>query len=59
MIMYSISFLIFKGRQKDTIKSREELNQYCARPELKRNEMTGKFPKASYTLDNYEKKGFM
>ena len=45
-----------QGKTKDTTKSREELNQYCARPELKRDETTGMFPKASYTLDNREKK---
>nr|GMC46804.1 uncharacterized protein LOC109149905 [Ipomoea batatas] len=30
---------------------REELNDYCRRPELKRDLVTGKFPKACYTLD--------
>ncbi|KAG6427520.1 hypothetical protein SASPL_111766 [Salvia splendens] len=45
-----------QGKTKDTSKSREELDQYCARPGLKRNGATGKFPKASYTLDNREKK---
>ncbi|KAG6406051.1 hypothetical protein SASPL_133647 [Salvia splendens] len=43
-------------KTKDTTKSKEELNQYCARPEFKRNETTRMFPKASYTLDNREKK---
>ena len=39
------------GKTKDTFKSRQELNDYCRRPELKRNEVTGKYPKACYTLD--------
>nr|GMC49555.1 uncharacterized protein LOC109179592 [Ipomoea batatas] len=39
------------GKTKDTYKSREELNDYCRRPELKRDLVTGKFPKACYTLD--------
>ncbi|XP_031131722.1 uncharacterized protein LOC116033108 [Ipomoea triloba] len=39
------------GKTKDTYKSREELNDYCQRPELKRNLVTRKFPKACYTLD--------
>lgn len=29
------------GKTKDTTKSREELNLYCSRPELKRNDITG------------------
>ena len=39
------------GKTKDTFKSRQELNDYCRRPELKRNEATGKYPRACYTLD--------
>ena len=39
------------GKTKDTFKSRQELNDYCRRPELKRNEATGKYPKSCYTLD--------
>ncbi|XP_019158513.1 PREDICTED: uncharacterized protein LOC109155282 [Ipomoea nil] len=39
------------GKTKDTYKSREELNDYCRRPELKQNLVTRKFPKACYTLD--------
>ena len=38
-------------KTKDTFKSKQELNDYCRRPELKRNEATGKYPKACYTLD--------
>lgn len=45
-----------QGKTKDTSKSREELNYYCRRPELKKNDATGKYPKASYTLDKLEKK---
>ncbi|KAK6123870.1 hypothetical protein DH2020_042384 [Rehmannia glutinosa] len=40
-----------EGKTKDTYKSREELNEYCCRPELKRDVVTGKYPKACYTLD--------
>ena len=39
------------GKTKDTFKSRQELNDYCQRPQLKRNGATGKYPKACYTLD--------
>lgn len=45
-----------QGKTKDTSKSREELNQFCNRPELKVNELTGEYPKACYMLDNDEKK---
>ena len=44
------------GKTKDTFKSRQELNDYCRRPELKRNEATGKYPKACYTLDKKARK---
>ncbi|XP_057779596.1 uncharacterized protein LOC130998182 [Salvia miltiorrhiza] len=44
------------GRTKDTSKSREELNTYCSRPALKRNQETNKYPKACYTLDTNEKR---
>ena len=40
-----------EGKTEDTSKSREELNEYCHRPELARNVTTGKYPKACYTLD--------
>lgn len=39
-----------KGKTKDTVKSRIELNAYCSRLELKVNQQTGKYPKACYTL---------
>ncbi|KAG6386764.1 hypothetical protein SASPL_151938 [Salvia splendens] len=38
-VFYTV--LNVQGKTKDTSKSREELNQYCARPELKRNGATG------------------
>lgn len=40
------------GKTKDTYKSRKELNAYCRRPELERDSVGGKYPKACYTLDN-------
>ncbi|KAK6128488.1 hypothetical protein DH2020_037772 [Rehmannia glutinosa] len=40
-----------QGKTKDTLKSRQELNEYCRRPELAQNAKTGKYPKACYTLD--------
>ena len=40
-----------EGKTKDTYKSREELNEYCRRPELAWNVTTGKYPKACYTMD--------
>ena len=43
------------GKTKDTSKSRDELNEYCDRPNLKKNERTGKYPKASYILDKESK----
>lgn len=38
------------GKTKDTTKSRQELNEYCRRPELNMDS-SGKYPKACYTLD--------
>ncbi|KAL6526155.1 hypothetical protein OROMI_029795 [Orobanche minor] len=37
-------------KTKDTAKSRAELNDYCHRPELKQDSVTGKYPQACYTL---------
>ncbi|KAL6548500.1 hypothetical protein OROGR_008921 [Orobanche gracilis] len=37
-------------KTKDTAKSRAELNDYCRRPELKQDSVTGKYPQACYTL---------
>ena len=42
-------------KTKDTSKSRDELNEYCGRPNLKKNECTRKYPKASYVLDKESK----
>ena len=44
------------GKTKDTLKSRQELNTYCRRPELDQLPLMGKYPKACYTLDNRAKK---
>ena len=35
-----------EGKTKDNAKSREDLKEFCSRPELHRNETTNKFPKA-------------
>ncbi|XP_050211492.2 uncharacterized protein LOC126661677 [Mercurialis annua] len=39
------------GKTKDNAKSREDLKEFCDRPELHKDERTGKYPKASFTLD--------
>ncbi|GFP99843.1 mitochondrial pyruvate carrier 3 [Phtheirospermum japonicum] len=44
-----------KGKTKDTVKSRDELAEYCHRPEL-HADASGKYPKASYTLDKRSKR---
>ena len=44
------------GKTKDILKSRQELNTYCRRPELDQLASTSKYPKACYTLDNRAKK---
>ena len=43
------------GKIKDTSKSRQELNEYCRRSELKKVEGMTKYPKACYTLDKIRK----
>ncbi|XP_057773074.1 uncharacterized protein LOC130992454 [Salvia miltiorrhiza] len=45
-----------KGKTKDTEKSREELNTFCKRKELKKVDGTRGYLKACYTLDREEKK---
>ncbi|KAK1369954.1 hypothetical protein POM88_036046 [Heracleum sosnowskyi] len=40
-----------KDKTKDTISSREELNDICRRPTLMKDNTTGQYPKASYVLD--------
>ena len=40
-----------EGKTKDNAKSREDLKEFCSRPELHRNETTNKFPKACYSLE--------
>ena len=44
------------GKTKDTLKSRQELNTYCRKPELDQLASTSKYPKACYTLDNRAEK---
>ncbi|XP_073277192.1 uncharacterized protein [Primulina huaijiensis] len=43
------------GRTKDTSKSREELKEWCCKPELHQDETSKKFPKACYTLKKESK----
>ncbi|XP_050211471.1 uncharacterized protein LOC126661659 [Mercurialis annua] len=38
------------GKTKDNTKSREDLKEFCCRPELHKDENSGKYPKASSTL---------
>ena len=45
-----------KGKTKDNAKSREDLKEFCRRVELHKNERTGKYPQACYTLDKLRKK---
>ena len=40
-----------EGRTKDTTKSREELNEHCHRPDLKKNPTTVEYPRACYNVD--------
>ncbi|XP_021603897.1 uncharacterized protein LOC110608925 [Manihot esculenta] len=44
-----------EGKTKDNIKSREDLNEICRRPELKKDPISEKYPKASYCLDKQSK----
>ncbi|XP_058002287.1 uncharacterized protein LOC131179456 [Hevea brasiliensis] len=44
-----------EGKTKDNVKSREDLKEFCHRPELERDMATGKYPKACYTLDKQSK----
>ncbi|XP_050222682.1 uncharacterized protein LOC126672773 [Mercurialis annua] len=45
--------------KKNHAKSREELNDICDRPELAKNPVTGRFPKAMYALDKDGKKALL
>ncbi|XP_050216221.1 uncharacterized protein LOC126667294 [Mercurialis annua] len=47
------------GKTKDHAKSREELNDICDRPELAKDPVTGRFPKAMYALDRDGKKALL
>ena len=40
-----------KGKTKDNAKSREDLKEFCHRPELHQDANVKKYPKACYTLD--------
>ena len=44
-----------KEKSKDNVKSREDLRTLCRRRELDLDSSTGKYPKASYSLDKKEK----
>ena len=43
------------GKTKNNSKSRQELNEYCRRPELEKVEGMTKYSKACYTLDKIGK----
>ncbi|XP_039116570.1 uncharacterized protein LOC120252166 [Dioscorea cayenensis subsp. rotundata] len=43
------------GKSKDNAKSREDLKEFCDRPELHMDERTKRFPKACYILDRKQK----
>nr|GFD30307.1 hypothetical protein [Tanacetum cinerariifolium] len=43
-------------KTKDNAKSRDDVNIYCKRKELEKNESTWKYPKACYSLGKEEKK---
>ncbi|XP_055960924.1 uncharacterized protein LOC126686940 [Mercurialis annua] len=45
--------------KKNHAKSREELNDICDRPELAKDPVTGRFPKAMYALDRDGKKSLL
>ncbi|XP_055962322.1 uncharacterized protein LOC126687685 [Mercurialis annua] len=45
--------------KKNHAKSREELNDICARPELAKDPVTRRFPKAMYALDRDGKKALL
>ena len=47
--------LDIEGKTKDNEKAREDMKRLCRRHELERDEATGKFPKACYTLDKARK----
>ncbi|GKG06017.1 hypothetical protein Tco_0326103, partial [Tanacetum coccineum] len=47
-----------EGKTKDNAKARDDVKIYCKRKELEKNESTGKYPKACYSLGKEEKKGF-
>jgi len=44
-----------RGKSKDNVKSREDLKEFCSRPELHTEEGTKRCPKACYTLDKKQK----
>ena len=44
-----------EGKTKDTEKAKENMKKLCRRLELEKDEATGKFSKASYTLDKESK----
>ncbi|XP_043807342.1 uncharacterized protein LOC122721981 [Manihot esculenta] len=44
-----------EGKTKYNAKSRADLNVICDRPELEMDQVTGRYPKACYTLDKQSK----
>ncbi|GKD22672.1 hypothetical protein Tco_1224375, partial [Tanacetum coccineum] len=45
-----------EGKTKENVKARDDVKIYCKRKELEKNELTGKYPKACYSLGKEEKK---
>ena len=50
-----------EGKTKGNAKSREDLKEFCSRPELHRIEKNGKFvyPEACYMLNKLQKKHYV
>ncbi|XP_065857931.1 uncharacterized protein [Euphorbia lathyris] len=45
-----------EGKTKDNSKAREDVSLFCNRPELLKDNITGNYPKACYTLSQAQKK---
>nr|XP_033511699.1 uncharacterized protein LOC117276481 [Nicotiana tomentosiformis] len=43
------------GKTKDNPKAREDMVNYCDRPQLAKNPIDGSYPKAAYTIEKNEK----
>ena len=49
------TIMAIEGKTKDNSKARDDIAMICRRPELAYDELTGKYPKACYSLDKKEK----